>query len=51
MVLGQFHLNALAQEFLALHPDIGIELVLNDRFVDLAGDGVDVAVRLGGPLR
>ncbi|NHZ38862.1 LysR family transcriptional regulator [Massilia aquatica] len=50
VALGQFHLNALAQEFLALHPDIGIELILNDRFVDLVGDGVDVAVRLGGPL-
>ncbi|NHZ88832.1 LysR family transcriptional regulator [Massilia sp. CCM 8733] len=50
VALGQFHLNALAQEFLALHPDIEIELILNDRFVDLVGDGVDVAVRLGGPL-
>ncbi|NHZ80098.1 LysR family transcriptional regulator [Massilia sp. CCM 8695] len=50
VALGQFHLNALAQEFLALHPDIEIELILDDRFVDLVGDGVDVAVRLGGPL-
>lgn len=50
VALGQFHLNALAQQFLALHPDIEIELILNDRFVDLVGDGVDVAVRLGGPL-
>lgn len=50
VALGQFHLNALAQEFLALHSDIEIELILNDRFVDLVGDGVDVAVRLGGPL-
>ncbi|MFB9243906.1 LysR family transcriptional regulator [Massilia antarctica] len=50
VALGQFHLNALAREFLALHPDIEIELILNDRFVDLVGDSVDVAVRLGGPL-
>lgn len=50
VALGQFHLNALAQDFLALHPQIEIELILNDRFVDLVGDGVDVAVRLGGPL-
>jgi DNA-binding transcriptional LysR family regulator len=50
VALGQFHLNALVRDFLALHPDIDIELILNDRFADLVGDGVDVAVRLGGPL-
>lgn len=50
VAFGQFCVNALIQEFLALHPDISIELTLNDRFVDLVEEGVDVALRLGGSL-
>jgi DNA-binding transcriptional LysR family regulator len=50
VALGQFRLNALAGEFLALHPDIELELILNDRMVDLVEEGVDVALRLGGEL-
>lgn len=48
--LGQFHLNALVLEFLAAHAGMEIELILNDRMVDLVEEGVDVALRLGGPL-
>ncbi len=33
--------------FLARHPDLTIELSASDRMVDLAGDGVDCALRLG----
>lgn len=47
---GQFRLNALLQEFLAMYPDISVELILNDRYVDLVEEGVDVALRLGGTL-
>lgn len=50
VAFGQFRLNALVQRFLALYPDISIELILNDRFVDLVEEGVDVALRLGGSL-
>jgi DNA-binding transcriptional LysR family regulator len=50
VALGQFRLNALVQEFLAQYPEIEIELILNDRFVDLVEEGVDVALRLGGQL-
>ncbi|WP_338770746.1 LysR family transcriptional regulator [Massilia sp. METH4] len=50
VALGQFRLNALVLEFLALHPGIELELILNDRMVDLVEEGVDVAVRLGGDL-
>ncbi|GGY51146.1 LysR family transcriptional regulator [Pseudoduganella albidiflava] len=50
VALGQFRLNALVLEFLALHPAIELELILNDRMVDLVEEGVDVAVRLGGDL-
>jgi DNA-binding transcriptional LysR family regulator len=33
--------------FLALHPELEIELILDDRDVDLIGEGIDVALRLG----
>jgi DNA-binding transcriptional LysR family regulator len=50
VALGQYRINAMVQQFLAAHPGIDIELILNDRFVDLVEDGVDVAFRLGGVL-
>jgi DNA-binding transcriptional LysR family regulator len=31
------------------HPELAIDLRLEDRFVDLVGDGVDVAIRGGAP--
>lgn len=33
--------------FLALHPKLEIELILDDRNVDLVGEGIDVALRMG----
>src|SRR5216683_1883006 len=33
--------------FLAEHPDLDIELVLDDRNVDLVSEGIDVALRMG----
>jgi DNA-binding transcriptional LysR family regulator len=48
--LGEFRLNALVVEFLSRHSGIEVELILNDRMVDLVEEGIDVAVRLGGPL-
>lgn len=50
VALGQFRLNALILEFLDAYPDIQVELILNDRFIDLVEEGVDVALRLGGTL-
>jgi DNA-binding transcriptional LysR family regulator len=50
VALGQFHLNALVQHFMGQHPAISVELILNDRFVDLIEEGVDVALRLGKEL-
>lgn len=50
VALGQFHLNAAIRQFLLMYPDIELELILNDRFVDLVEEGVDVAVRLGDAL-
>jgi len=47
---GVLHLNALVLEFMARYPDIEVDVTLNDRFVDLDVEGVDVALRIGGPL-
>ena len=50
VALGQVRINAMVQRFLADHPAVDVELILNDRFVDLVEEGVDVAFRLGGTL-
>lgn len=50
LALGECRLHGLMQDFLDLYPEIEVELILNDRFVDLVEEGVDLAVRLGGPL-
>lgn len=47
---GELRLNALVMAFLSRHPGTEVELILNDRMVDLVEEGVDVAVRLSGPL-
>jgi len=50
VALGQFCLNAYVQDFLQQYPGIEVELILNDRMVDLVEEGVDIAVRLGSDL-
>ncbi len=47
---GQFRLNALLAPFLAAHPKVDIELILDDRMVDLVKEGVDIALRQGHDL-
>jgi DNA-binding transcriptional LysR family regulator len=34
-------------DYMALYPDLSVELILSDRIVDLVEDGFDVAVRIG----
>jgi len=50
VALGQFRVNALVHEFLQLYPCMSVELILNDRFVDLVEEGVDIVLRLGSEL-
>ncbi|MBF0627386.1 MAG: LysR family transcriptional regulator [Magnetococcales bacterium] len=47
MSFGSLHLAPLVAEFLLAHPAVEVDLVLNDRFVDLVEEGFDVAVRIG----
>ncbi|MBX6322321.1 MAG: LysR family transcriptional regulator [Rhodospirillaceae bacterium] len=44
---GQRYLAPAVAEFLARHPRLTLELDLNDRFVDVVAEGIDVAVRIG----
>jgi len=44
---GRMWLTPLLTEFLASHPAVTLEVSFSNRFVDLIGEGFDVAVRLG----
>src|SRR5260221_4936128 len=44
---GRLHVIPNLSSFLAEHPDLDIELVLDDRNVDLVNEGIDVALRMG----
>ncbi|HHJ17620.1 MAG TPA: LysR family transcriptional regulator [Gammaproteobacteria bacterium] len=46
-VFGQMFLVPVVAELHEKHPDLGIELLLNDAYVDLVGERIDVAIRLG----
>ena len=45
--LGRSYLVALVVEFLEQHPAVTVELLLGDAFVDLVGERVDLALRVG----
>ena len=44
---GAGRLMPVVRSFLAAHPGLAIELKLDDAFVDIIAEGVDVAVRIG----
>lgn len=44
---GRLKLLPLVKSFLAAHPGVKIDLRLNDGFIDLVEQGIDVAVRIG----
>jgi DNA-binding transcriptional LysR family regulator len=44
---GRLHVIPNLSAFLAEHPDLDIELVLDDRHLDLVNDGIDVSLRMG----
>jgi DNA-binding transcriptional LysR family regulator len=43
---GRQHVAPLVPSFLAEHRDVAVTLNLNDRVVDLIGEGIDVAIRI-----
>jgi len=44
---GELRVLPLMRRFRGPHPDLTIDLRLSDRFVDLAAEGIDVAIRIG----
>lgn len=44
---GRMHIAPHLTSFFAAHPDITLHLELSDGFVDIVGEGFDVAVRIG----
>lgn len=45
--LSAQYLGPIIAEFVALHPDVNVELDANDRVVDLIEEGFDVGIRFG----
>jgi DNA-binding transcriptional LysR family regulator len=50
MSLGILEINPLVCAFMNQHPDLAIELVMNDHYIDLMEHGVDIAIRGGATL-
>jgi DNA-binding transcriptional LysR family regulator len=46
LVFGRRHVAPLVARFLDLHPGVSVELVLNDRNLDLVDEGLDLALRI-----
>lgn len=49
VTLGEIYLHEVLRRFALLHPDLTLDLRLNDSHVDLAMDGFDIAFRVGKP--
>lgn len=43
---GHLHVAPAIPDFLARHPELSVQLVMNDRMVDLVEEGYDVAIRM-----
>jgi DNA-binding transcriptional LysR family regulator len=48
MSLGLTHVATAIYQFQSMYPDMRIELILNDRYVDLIEEGFDVGIRGAG---
>lgn len=46
MSFGALYLGEAIAAFMASHPDLKVELTLNDRFIDPIEEGVDVTIRI-----
>lgn len=46
MDFGRLHVAPILPQFLERHPEVAVDMTLNDRFVDLIEEGFDVAIRI-----
>lgn len=49
VTFGEVYIKDLLSRFVELHPQVDIDLRLDDAYVDLAAAGIDVAFRVGTP--
>jgi DNA-binding transcriptional LysR family regulator len=47
VTFGAMHLGEVIARYLDQHPNVAVEVMLDDRYVDLLGAGIDVAIRIG----
>lgn len=47
VTFGELYVQPMLRRFRSPHVDLQIDLRLSDRFVDLAAEGIDVAIRVG----
>lgn len=47
LTFGAMHLGDVVAGYLEQHPGVTLEVMLNDRYVDLLAEGIDVAIRIG----
>ncbi|HKY95607.1 MAG TPA: LysR family transcriptional regulator [Kiloniellales bacterium] len=47
VVFGRMHIAPLIPAFLAQHREVRIDFTVNDRFVDLLEEGLDLVIRIG----
>ncbi|TKR30466.1 LysR family transcriptional regulator [Luteimonas gilva] len=47
LIFGRMHVADVLRRYLASHPEVTAELLLNDRNVNLIEEAVDVAIRIG----
>ena len=43
---GHLHIAPAIPDFITRHPDVAVQIVMNDRTVDLVEEGIDVAIRM-----
>lgn len=51
MTLGLMKINPIICRFMTLHPEVSIEVILSDSYLDLVEQGIDIAIRGGGLLK
>jgi DNA-binding transcriptional LysR family regulator len=47
LCFARLHIVPRLSEFLEEHPELELELVLDDRYIDLVDEGIDLALRMG----
>jgi len=47
VTFARLHLIPLIPQFLAQHPELELEVILDDRHIDLVQEGIDLALRVG----